>query len=221
MVRNDHYISKVLSASLMGDGYLNKEGDNENVRYRLTQIDKHEDHVNFLASVISSVTRVVVDRSAPKEEITICGKQTRASGCLRLRTMRHPMYTAMHTRWYLQKVKRIDPHAMTLIDAEFMAIWYMEDGYTTSRSDCVNDDTVLCTDSFSYGDLMMVRGAIIEKTGFVFNVRKKGINTHGEQTYRMYLYRKQTPAFREFIAPFIQPSFTYKITGDSYKPVVG
>lgn len=224
MIRNDYYLSKILSASLMGDGYILKDDSgnrNRNGQFRIKQIEQHKDHIEYLQDILSSVTRIVIDYNQPKENIVICGKDTRASGVYTLRTMNHPMYTALRARWYLNKVKRVDPHACTLIDAEFMAVWYMQDGYTTKRDDCTNNDTVLCSDNFTYGDLMLMRIAIIEKTSFVFNVRKKGINTLGEQTYRMYLHRKQTPAFREYIAPFIQPSFTYKITGDSYTRIVG
>lgn len=218
MKRNDHYISKIISASLMGDGFILKDdpgGRNRNGQFRIRQIEQHKDHLDYLAERILPVTSIKFDYTAPKSDIVICNKQTKASGVYLLRTQNHPMFTDFRSRWYLNRVKHIDPHALTLIDAEFMAIWYMQDGYTTSRIDCKNDDTVLCTDNFTFGDLSMIRNAIIEKTGFVFNVRKKGINTLGEQTYRMYLYRKQTPEFRAYIAPFMQQSFLYKITGDT------
>jgi hypothetical protein len=222
MKRNDLYISKVLSSCLMGDGSIRKDTSggrlNRNARFVIKQLSIHKDHLDYLSDVLS-FTKISFDIIKPKNDIVICGKNTVQNSGFALRTAAHPIYTDLWRRWYLNSVKRIDPHTCTLIDAEFLANWYMQDGYTTQRVDCVNHDTVLCTDNFSYGDLDMIRKAIIEKTGFVFNVRKKSVNKQGEQTYRMYLYRKQTNAFREFIAPHIQPSFLYKITGDAYKKV--
>lgn len=202
---------KVISASLLGDGYINKEVS-KNGRFRLTQIADHRDHVEYLANYLEQLTRVVVDVEPAKDNIVICGKNTRAKETLRLRTMAHPTYSKIHERMYLNGVKVVDPHYLTLLDAEFMAIWYMQDGYLgLGRTDVVNPDIVLCTDNFSYGDQLLLRNAIIERTGFIFNVRRKGINKRGELTYRMYLYRKQAPQFIDYIQPYIQPSFYYKI----------
>lgn len=224
MYRNDHHISKILSACMLGDGHLRKDFSGgrtgRKAHFRLQQLESHKDHLDYIADALS-FTRIVFDYHAPKEHVVIRGKDTRANPSLTLRTMAHPIYDAAWSRWYLNKVKRIDPHALTLIDAEFLAVWYMQDGYTTYRDDCINAETVLCTDCFTYGDLLMMRKAIIEKTGFVFNVRKRSKNTLGEHTYRMFLYRKQADAFREFIAPYIQKSFLYKITGDAYTKRVG
>jgi hypothetical protein len=195
---NKKNLMKVISASLLGDGYINKEG-NKNGRFRLTQNADHRDHVEYLANYLEQLTRVVIDVDADKET-------------LRLRTMAHPTYSKIHERMYLNGLKVVDPHYLTLLDAEFMAIWYMQDGYLgLGRTDVVNPDIVLCTDNFSYGDQLLLRHAIIERTGFIFNVRRKGINKRGELTYRMYLYRKQAPKFIDYIQPYIQPSFYYKI----------
>jgi hypothetical protein len=222
MKRNDFYVSKVLSSCLMGDGSIQKDTSggrlNRNARFVMKQLVSHRDHLDYVADALD-FTKIAFDVIEPKKSTMSCGRVINPKPAFALRTMAHPTYTDFWRRWYLNRVKRIDPHALTLVDAEFMANWYMQDGYTTQRNDCVNHDTVLCTDNFSYGDLEMMRKAIIEKTGFIFNIRRRSTNKKGEYTYRMYLYRKQTPAFREYIAPHIQPSFLYKITGDAYRKV--
>jgi len=217
MKRNDHILTKIVSASLMGDGYLLKDDSsnrNRNAQFRIKQIELHKDHLDYLSNYLNILTSIKMDYTPPKENIYICGKQTRSSGVYTLRTMNLPFYTQMYHRWYLDKVKRIDPHACTLIDAEFMAIWYQQDGYIegTLRKDCKNNGIHICTDSFSYGDLLMMRKAIIEKTGFVFNIIHKSINKRAENTYRLSLYRKQTEQFIDYIHSYIQPSFEYKLS---------
>lgn len=216
MQRNDFYISKLVSACLMGDGCLRKDDSgnrNRNAQLRIKQQLKHKDHLDYIAERLQPLTAIKFDYSPPIEHIIIQGKNTQSHGSYQLRTQNVPFLTAMYHRWYLNKIKRIDPHAMTLIDAEFMAIWVMQDGYLEAlRTDCINQTYAIATDCFSYGDLLMARNAIIEKTGFIFNVRKKAKTIYGETTYRLYLNRKQTQMFRDYIAPYIQPSFEYKIT---------
>lgn len=208
---NKKELVKVVAASLLGDGYINKE-DGKNGRFRLTQIAEHRDHVEYLTTYLETLTRVVIDVQVARDNIVICGKQTRSKETLRLRTMAHPKYTSFYERMYLNRIKVVDPHYLTLIDAEFMAIWFQQDGYMElGRTDVVNPGISIATDNFSYGDQLLLRKAIIEKTGFIFNVRRKGTNSLGENTYRLHLYRKQTPEFTEYIRPFIQPSFEYKI----------
>ena len=217
IMRNDFYVSKIVAASLMGDGSILKDdsgGRNRNGQFRIKQIEQHRDHLDYIANVISSVTTVKFDYIPPQENIVIMGKNTRASGVYLLRTQNHPMYTDLRRRWYLDGIKRIDPHALTLIDAEFLAIWYQQDGYIATNHGEYHG-TYICTDCFSYGDLTMLRRAIIEKTGFVFNIIKKGTNKLGEQTYRLSLYKKQLDSFRSAVYPYMQKSFLYKITGNN------
>lgn len=215
MKRNDYYISKIISACLLGDGFILKDdsgGRNRNGQFRLRMMLDHIDHVQYIGDVLSLVTNIKYDYSEPRNNLVICGHASRSNGHVLLRTQNHPIYTEQRSRWYLDGVKRIDPHACTLLDWELLAIWYQQDGYINApRKDCINQGITLCTDCFSYGDLNMIRIALIEKLGLSFNIRHRSYNKLGERTYRLELFRKQTPLFLESIQRFIQPSFQYKL----------
>lgn len=202
---------KIVTASLLGDGYIEKQ-QYGNARFALKQIDKHKDYVEYIAGMLETVTSVSLYRTESTQSL-IKDKLCNISGTITVRTKAHPTYTSIHERAYLNRIKRIDPHYLTFIDAEFMAIWFQEDGYSTYPSDANNPNPliVLCTDSFTYGDLLLARKAIIEKTGYIFNVTKRGLNKAGEQTYRLHLSRKQSESFVSYVTPFIQPSFNYKL----------
>lgn len=209
------YISKIVSACLLGDGTIRKDdtgGKNRNGHMRIKQIPDHKDHLDYIADKLSDLTNVAFYYEEPKVTQFKDGHYTYSKGNYTLKTKNHPFYTKMRQRWYLNGIKHIDPHACTLLDAELLAIWYQQDGYIDlHRKDCVNPSIILCTDCFTYGDLMMIRRALIEKTGFIFNPQKRQINSKGEQTYRLVLYRKQSEQFIESIYPFTQPSFYYKL----------
>lgn len=213
MNRNDHYISKVISACLLGDGFILKDdsgGRNRNGQFRIKQIEQHKDHLDAIASIIEPITSIKFDYVPANSNLIICGRDTKSRGTYVLRTQNHPFFTAMRSRWYNQ-IKVIDPHVCTLIDDELLAIWYMQDGYLKYNQQKDLYTPVLCTDCFTYGDLVMIRKAIIEKTGFIFNVQKRGKNINDEQTYRMVLSSKQFTEFAERIYPYLQESFYYKI----------
>jgi len=202
---------KVVAASLLGDAHIEKS-QNGNARFSLKLISDHKDHLFNIGEYLAELTKVST-YTTEATQYEIKGKMCNIKETTTIRTMAHPMYTKIHERMYLNRIKRVDPHYLTLIDAEFMAIWYMQDGYLHFPKDCDKPTPgfVLCTDNFTYGDQMLLREAIKEKTGFVFNVQRRGLNSHGEQAYRLYMTRKQTKDFAKFLAPHIQPSFMYKI----------
>lgn len=202
---------KCVAASLLGDGTIEKQKYG-NARFSLKQKIDHRDYVDYIANYLESLTSVSYYTTEPKQ-YEIRNKLCNISASVTVRTKAHPVYTQMYERAYLNRIKRIDPHYLTFIDAEYLAIWFMEDGYSMYPADSVNPNPliVLCTDAFTYGDLIMARRAIIEKTGFIFNVNKRSKNKNGELTYRMHLSRKQSQQFLEFVRPYIVPSFEYKL----------
>lgn len=204
---NKKEIIKVIAASLLGDAWIDKEKNN-NGRFRIELIAEHKDHLEYISKYIEIVTRVrfnVRERSIK----VINGVETQGKPTITLSTMNHPLYTTIYERSYLLRRKVVDPHYLTLLDAQFLAIWFQQDGYLDFK-DGKTAYVTICTDNFTYADQDMLRRAIIERTGFIFNIVRRGLNKNGETTYRLRLYKKQTDQFIEDIHPFIQESFIYK-----------
>lgn len=204
-------LTKIIAASVLADGYIEKQKYG-NARYKLSQKSDHLDYIDYISNYLETLTKVT-RYEIPAASYEIKNKLCNVSAQLRITTMAHPAYTTIHSRFYLDGVKRVSQHDLVFIDAEFMAVWFQEDGSTKVPKDSKspNLEISLCTDSFSYGDQVLLRRAIIERTGFIFNVQRRGKNKNGEQTYRLHLSRKQTDEFIDYVYPYIVPSFMYKI----------
>lgn len=199
MIRKD--IMKYIAAFTLGDGSLRKKGTN--AMYRIAQVEDHKDYLDWQASILEELTTVNF-----RYELKNPGKNQWS-----LETKQHPAYTTVFNRMYPNGHKVIDPHYLTLIDFETLAILYMDDGCLAKRYNTQYDrldyNIILCTDSFTYGDNYIFAKAIKEKTGFMFDVVRQHNNE--KLHWRLRLNKKQTPNFIEKVTPFIQPSFTYKL----------
>lgn len=200
----DKYVTKIVAASLLGDGSVGIPPDgSKNAKYRQPKVSRHADYVAWLASVLAAIT--------PTTQYEFQPKQAGASTQIMLQTRCHPFYTRFRERMYPNGHKVVDPHYLTLLDWEFMAVWYQEDGSTVRdvRKQGVYTKVILCTDCFSYGDNHLLRDKIKEYLGVEFNVTSYRKN--GKQYYRLQLNKAHTNQFMGGIAPYVVESFKYKL----------
>lgn len=203
---------KVLYACMLGDGYTSKP-INRSCRFSIKQRHDHRDHLEYLEDQLNHLTTFHW-REIPAQEYTIRDKPVKSQKLFEIRSKYHPIFTEVRYKAYMDGHKVVDPHMLTFMDAEFLAIWFQQDGYMHRIRDSKNPTpgVVLCTDRFSYADHELLRRAIIERTGFIFNIQRFAKSKAGHQMYRLHMTRKQTDQFFEFVRPYIQPSFMYKIT---------
>jgi hypothetical protein len=126
---------------------------------------------------------------------------------VRLETRAHPFLTKIHERLYIDGHKVIDPHMLTLMDAEALAIIFMCDGGTKLdlRFKRPHATITLNTKGFSYADNMYLSKAIFEKTGVYSNVNRQ--NSY----FYLNIPVKSHALFIDTVTPFMFPSFTYKL----------
>jgi hypothetical protein len=125
---------------------------------------------------------------------------------VRLESKTHPVLTKIWERIYLNGNKVIDPHMLTLLDEEALAIIFMADGGRSDDKRCnATPKYSLHTKGFSYGDNYLLKKAIKDKLDLEFN-----INRHYKY-WLLCLRAKDSYKFEELVKPYVLPSFGYKL----------
>lgn len=124
-----------------------------------------------------------------------------------IRSKNHPKLTKLRERIYIDGHKTIDPHMLTLMDAEALSIIYMADGSCVydKRSPNAKPNITLNTKGFSYGDNWLLKKAIKEKLDLEFNIQRQ--NSY----WYLRLRAKDHNKFFELVSSFVKPSFSYKL----------
>jgi len=202
---NRKEVTKVVAASLYGDAHITKDArvKNGNSSFELGQTEEHKDHVEYIASYLEELTSVRFDVRAHEKHKTT----------FRLRTKVHPFFTTFRHRMYPINRKVIDPHHLTLLDYQFLAIWFMQDGWHSgswSSKNSLRHEVALASESFCYAENMLLRSALKERLGLDWNV-KGHRSKSGAYMYRLHLASKDIDTMLDGITPYVQPSFFYKI----------
>jgi hypothetical protein len=212
MTRDNKYITKIIAASLLGDASIETDKrDNGNHSFTINQIVDHKDYIQLLSSIIEPITSTSITLVDKSKQTHIIGVPTVCKNQLRLRTKRHPFFNSFRERMYINGRKVVDPHYLTLLDWEFLAHWYMQDGYMSAYWSKKEKKAYacyavgLCTNNFSYPEQMFLRSKLKEKLNLDWNVVKDGRN------YRLKLSAQQIPLFINGVKQYIAPSFHYKI----------
>lgn len=198
------YLTKIVAACLLGDGCVKiRPCGHKNAHFVLAQTEDHYDHVLYIKNILSELTHV---NEWTKENFSKgSGKNPKVQKWIETRT--HPFYTKFRERMYPNGHKVVDPHYLTLLDWEFLAIWYMQDGSVCSNG--THASIRIATHNFSYGDNHCLRQALADKLGILFNVVSSRRNN--KQYYSLSLNSKSNECFLENVSPYVQHSFSYKI----------
>jgi hypothetical protein len=195
-------LNKRLYYFAMFDGCLQrKENGDANLIVNMLEINK-----DYLEKVISTLEEIPLGYTLTEPAIYTKDGFNRKQQ-LRLQTKVHPILTKIHERMYLDGHKVLDPHMLTLLDAEALAIAFMADGsrYVDKRWSNASPKYRLHTNNISYGDNWLFKKALKETFDLEFNIVKKGMK------YELGLRQKDNILFEVTIEDFILPSFKYKI----------
>jgi hypothetical protein len=190
---------KYYYAFVFGDGCLEKPSSTHNSRLRIEHVSRNLDYCEYKHRMLSALTKVTM---------TTYYREDKDQTFTRLITERHPRYTTLYNKLYINGHKTIDPHVEAFLDWEFLAIVYQDDG-TLSFNQNHYPQVILCLESFSWAELKMFRDWLAKRFNLHFEVvRKTGKQANG---FRLRLKGNQIPYFFDNIRPFILPSFKYKI----------
>lgn len=210
MTLNNMYLTKIVAASLLGDGCVHVPKDGSiNAKYSTSKTYDHADYLDWIDDRLSTITKTF--RYEHQSTMPNAKKQ------LTYQTRQHPFYTKFRERMYGTGIKSIDPHYLTLLDWEFLAVWFQEDGTASfrqrPRDKRLDIQIALATNCFSYGDQMLLKKALKEKLNLEWNIRPMR-NKKGEVQYTMHLYRKCADIFLDNMQKLVVPSFLYKCQYD-------
>ena len=191
---NEKQLSKLLYYFSSFDGGVYTSGNN--CRFVLNMREDNQDYISWVESTINEFT------STHKHSVIQRGNRSPLV-CLTSKT--HPKFSVIRERLYTPDGKKIlDPHQLTLLDAEALAIIFMADG-GTSLDKGKYPEIKLHTKGYSYFDNLALSKAIYEKTGI-----RTTVNRHN-QYYFLRVKTADLDLFIKTVSPFILPSFSYKL----------
>jgi hypothetical protein len=208
-------LTKYIVAFTYGDGCLIKHGKYS--RFEANNLAKNRDYNEWRANILGSVTKVTMKDVDPQRG----NRQL----MINTRTNTHPKFDKIRSRMYLNGVKVIDPHYLKLFDWETLAILYMDDGSLRDVTEEYKGKVYhnfypnIATNSFSYGDNLLLKKAIKENLDIEFNINNHSKNKHGEMTYILVLTANSRDKFFDGIRKYIKHSFEYKINPNA-EPVI-
>lgn len=219
---------KYVAAMVIGDGCLGWREKKSNDRlverpqydrksnswYASGHVSVNRDYVEWQISILEEIAPVSM-REYP-EKLSRNGYIDAPK--IFYETRRHPFFTTLRERTYVNNVKTVSPHDLKLFDAESLAILYMDDGWVEEGG-----RIGIATHSFSYADNKMLRDCIAEKCNVHLDV-KIHKQKNGNICYYLRSGREQGKILREVVANtgLIVPSFEYKLVMPSERtaPVV-
>jgi hypothetical protein len=220
-MREDKYITKIIAASLLGDGYVGINGT-KYPSYELLQTESHKDYLDWMCGVISPITSCSW-WNRPERDLSIAGVETHSKPAIRIRTKSHPFFESFYNRMYPNGHKVIDPHYLTLLDWEFLAVWYQEDGFISgylAKNKYPYLRMCLCTNGFSYAENQYLRIQLKDRLDIDSTVTPVTTKT-GKRTYKLTISRSQIEDICDNIREFIVPSFEYKVNYKSTLERIG
>ena len=204
---NKKELTKLMSYFIMGDGGVYYQENKPNCSFIMNMKEENIDYVMWVKNVLEEFTGTTL-KTHPDYNTDGCNRKPQ----VRLQSGMHPFLTTLRERIYVDKYKSIDPHALTMLDWEAIAILYMCDG--SLCEDKPNPKKGLKNSSWnltlnlkrlSYGDQLLLKKALKDKLDCEFNINKQN------KYYYLRLRTKDIIKFCEGVAPYILPSFLYKI----------
>lgn len=203
-------LTKYVYAFVLGDGSLVLGKGRKNATYTCTQISDHRDYMDWQSDILSNLTKVRMYTV----DARVDSRGYNSKEQIQLRTNQLPFFTEMRQRIYIGGRKAISPHDLKLLDAEMLAILYMDNGNIWVKENVRTPNYILVelnTHAYSFADNSLLQKAIYEKFGIPFNIsphRSKTGNIH----YRLRSKKEYARKFIDIVTPHIKPSFYYKIT---------
>lgn len=200
---NEKQLSKLLYYFSGFDGGVYMSGNN--ARFVMNMREENLDYIEWVSKTLETFTSTsklpVVQRENRKPLISLVSRT-------------HPKLTKVRERLYIDDKKTLDPHQLSLMDAEALAIIFMADGGTSvDQRHNKYAEIKLHTKGYSYFDNLALSKAIYEATSI-----RTTVNRHGKY-YFLRVKSDDVILFIKTVAPYVLKSFHYKL--ERLAPVLG
>lgn len=175
---------------------------NNKCRFIINMREANRDYLEWIQETIQNFTSATIKE---RKDYNTDGFNREPQ--LRLESATHPVFAKIRERVYIDGHKVIDPHMLTMMDTETLAIMFMADGGSKieRRTKKPTAYFSLNTKGFSYADNQALSKAIYEKTSI-----RSTVHRHNAYYY-LGIPQKDSALFYETVKPFVLPSFQYKL----------
>lgn len=182
----DVQMSMILG-TLLGDGSLRRQSPNRNALLEVNHSLRAKEYVDWKYNILKDFVS-----TAPKSRN---GNGNRIA--YRFTTRSLESFTCLYEKFYKNKRKTVPDDLF--LDPLLLAVWFMDDG-SKSRS-----SVYLNTQQFSIEEQHHLLSLLYSQYGITGTLNKDKIY------FRLRVCTASTKPFKNIIAPYIHPFFTYKM----------
>jgi len=187
---------EILIGFLLGDGHLEKNGDN--VRLRIEHKENQENYLKWKQLEFKNL-------SCGKSRL-VCKIDKRNNKMYKswhFSTYSLEIFNSYQQKFYKNRIKIIPKNIIELMFSPLsLAIWFMDDGH--KRTDC--NALRLSTDSFRLYEQKLLLKCLKINFGINSRLHKK------KDTWNIYIPSAEARKFCKIVKPYIIPEMNYKIS---------
>lgn len=201
---NSSELKGYLTGLIIGDGHI----DNGITKRSFSIKSIHKDFIYKIKEDLESCTNFNIFIKNNNEYID--KYNTHHKKYYELVIKAHPYFSKKYHNFYDDYRNRIiSKNAINWLNYAGLANWYMSDGYVClvgiTKGKIYNRRVEICTDRYSYENIIMICNELYKKFNLRFSIIKRG------KIYRIRLKQESYSIFINMIKPFIVPSMIYKL----------
>lgn len=162
----------LIVGSTLGDGCLFIANRGKNARFGETHAESQLGYLKWKRDILSPFIQQEMVVREP-EVIEILGTKCNIQRSTRLQTIVHPEFTEFRKIFYDENgKKRIPENLVDYLNDFVLAVWFMDDGNLYWNSNTGTYSLVLCTQSFSYYDHLIMKDVLQNYFNIDIKLRK-------------------------------------------------
>lgn len=185
----------ILVGLLLGDGHLETQNSGKTYRLKVEHSTKQKEYFDWLYEHFKNFVHekpVIKEKLLDNKKFISCSFTTYSLGIFRFYAQ----------QFYAGKKKVIPEIIRKLLDAQAMAIWFMDDGSLKSSH---HKTYIIHTLGYTKKDLSLVQKVIEKNFGVKTRIHKQ------YNKFRLYFLSETANEFRQIIEPYLIPSMKYKL----------